>query len=71
MINYIMDLIDNGDLNRDNIECKIQMIKALLEKLKTEPLNNVKNNKEIQRIQIRLNNYNNKYDWWKSSKDAD
>ena len=71
MINYIMDLIDNGDLNRDNIECKIQMIKALLEKLKTEPLNNVTNNKEIQRIQIRLNNYNNKYDWWKSSKDAD
>ena len=71
MINYIMDLIDNGDLNRDNIECKIQIIKALLEKLKTEPLNNVTNNKEIQRIQIRLNNYNNKYDWWKSSKDAD
>ena len=66
-----MDLIDNGDLNIDNIACKIQMIKALLEKLKTEPLNNVSNNKEIQRIQIRLNNYNNKFDWWKSSKDAD
>ncbi len=27
--------------------------------------------KEIQRIQLRLNNYNNKFDWWKSSKDAD
>ena len=69
--NYIMDLIDNGDLNIDNIACKIQMIKALLEKLKTEPLNNVSNNKEIQRIQIRLNNYNNKFDWWTSCKDAD
>ncbi len=66
-----MDLIDNGDLNIDNIAGKIQMIKALLEELKTEPLNNVTNNKEIQRVQIRLNNYNNQYDWWISSKDAD
>ncbi len=66
-----MDIIDNGDLHIDNIAYKIQMIKALLEKLKTEPLNNVTNNKEIQRIQIRLNNYNNKFDWWKLSKDAD
>ena len=68
---YIIDLIDNGDLNIDNIAGKIQMIKALLEKLKTEPLNNVSYNREIQRIQIRLNNYNNKFDWWISSKDAD
>ena len=66
-----MDLIDNGDLTIDNIAYKIQMIKALLEKLKTEPVNNVTNNKEIQRIQIRLNNFNNKYDWWISFKDAD
>ena len=66
-----MDLIDNGDLNIDNIAYKITMIKALIEKLKTEPVNNVSNNKEIQRIQIRLNNYNNKFDWWKLSKDAD
>ena len=65
-----MDIIDNGDLHIDNIAYKIQMIKALLEKLKTEPLNNVSNNREIQRIQIRLNNYNNKYDWWISTKDA-
>ena len=56
--------MDNGNLNIDNRACKIQMIKALLEKLKTEPVNNVKNSKEIQRIQIPLNNYNNKYDWW-------
>ena len=47
------------------------MRKALIEKLKTEPLNNVTNNKEIQRIQIRLNNYNNKYDWLKITRDAD
>ena len=66
-----MELIDNGDLNIDNIAYKITMIKALIEKLKTEPVNNVSNNKEIQRIQIRLNNYNNKFDWWKLSKDAD
>ena len=59
-----MELIDNGYLTIENISLKIEMIKALLEKLKKEPVNNVKNNKEIQRIQIRLNNYNNKYDHW-------
>ena len=59
-----MELIDNGDLTIENIPFKIEMIKALIEKLKKEPVNNVKNNKEIQRIQIRLNNYNNKYDHW-------
>ena len=66
-----MQSIDNGDLTIDNIACKITMIKALIEKLKTEPLNNVTNNKEIQRIQIRLNNYNNKYDWLKITRDTD
>ena len=66
-----MDLIDNGDLTIENISYKIEMIKALIEKLKKEPVNNVSNNKEIQRIQIRLNNYNNKYDWWKLSRDAE
>ena len=65
-----MQAIDNGDLTIENIAYKIQMIKALLEKLKNEQDNKFTNNKEIQRIQIRLNNYNNKYDWWKS-KDAD
>ena len=66
-----MELIDNGDLTIENISFKIEMIKALIEKLKEEPVNNVSNNKEIQRIQIRLNNYNNKYDWWKLSRDAE
>ena len=59
-----MEAIDNGDLNIKNISYKIEMIKALIEKLKNEPVNNVTNNKEIQRIKIRLNNYNNKYDRW-------
>ena len=66
-----MNLIDTGDVNIENIAGKIQMIKALLEKLKNEQDNKFTNNKEIQRIQIRLNNYNNKYDWWISTKDAD
>ena len=57
-----MELIDNGDLTIENIPFKIEMIKALIEKLKKEPVNNVSNNREIQRIQLRLNNYNNKYD---------
>ena len=60
-----MQGIDNGDLTIENIPFKIEMIKALIEKLKKEPVNNVSNNREIQRIQIRLNNYNNKYDHWK------
>ena len=63
-----MDLIDNGDLNIKNISYKIEMIKALIEKLKKETGNN---QREIQRIQTRLNNYNNKYDWWKSTRDAE
>ena len=44
------------------ISSKIQMIKELIEQLKKEPENNFSKNKGIQRIQIRLNNYNNKYD---------
>ena len=66
-----MELIDNGDLTIENISDKIEMIKELIEQLKKEPVNNVSNNKEIQRIQIRLNNYNNKYDWWKSTRDEE
>ena len=56
-----MDLIDNGDLNIDNIAYKITMIKALLETLKKEQGNN---QREIMKIQVRLNNYNNKWDHW-------
>ena len=57
-----MQAIDNGDLTIDNIADKITMIKALLETLKKEQGNN---QKEIMRIQIRLNNYNNKWDHWR------
>ncbi len=56
-----MQAIDNGDLNIDNIAGKIQMIKALIETLKKTEGNN---QKEIMKIQIRLNNYNNKWDHW-------
>ena len=56
-----MQAIDNGDLTIDNIAGKIQMIKALIETLKKEKGNN---QREIMRIQVRLNNYNNKWDHW-------
>jgi hypothetical protein len=56
-----MELIDHGDLNIKNISFKIEMIKSLIEQLIKEPGNN---QREIQRINIRLNNYNNKYDHW-------
>jgi hypothetical protein len=73
-----MQEIDNGDLTIENIPFKIQMIKELIEQLKKEREDDFTNEKErngitkeIQRIQIRLNNYNNKYDWWKLSRDAE
>ena len=54
------------------------MIKELIEQLKKEREDDFTNEKErtgttkeIQRIQIRLNNYNNKYDWWKSIRDEE
>jgi hypothetical protein len=73
-----MQEIDNGDLTIENIPFKIQMIKELIEQLKKEREDDFTNEKErngitkeIQRIQTRLNNYNNKYDWWKSTRDAE
>ena len=73
-----MGAIDNGDLNIKNISFKIQMIKELIEQLKKEREDDFTNEKErngitkeIQRISIRLNNYNNKYDWWKSIRDEE
>ena len=68
-----MESIDNGDLNIDNIACKIQMIIQLIEQRKKEREDDFTNEKErneitkeIQRIQTRLNNYNYKFDLWKS-----
>ena len=73
-----MQGIDNGDLTIENIPFKIQMIKELIEQLKKEREDDFTNEKErngitkeIQRIEIRLNNYNNKYDWWKSIRDEE
>ena len=73
-----MQEIDNGDLTIENIPFKIQMIKELIEQLKKEREDDFTNEKErngitkeIQRIEIRLNNYNNKYDWWKSIRDEE
>ena len=73
-----MEEIDNGDLNIKNISFKIQMIKELIEQLKKEREDDFTNEKErngitkeIQRIEIRLNNYNNKFDWWKSIRDEE
>ena len=66
-----MQAIDNGDLTIENISYKIEMIKELIEQLKKEREDDFTNEKErngitkeIQRISIRLNNYNNKYDHW-------
>ena len=66
-----MQAIDNGDLTIENISYKIQMIKELIEQLKKEREDDFTNEKErngitkeIQRISIRLNNYNNKFDRW-------
>ena len=68
-----MESIDNGDINIDNIACKIQMIIQLIEQRKKEREDDFTNEKErneitkeIQRIQTRLNNYNYKFDLWKS-----
>ena len=73
-----MQAIDNGDLTIENISYKIEMIKELIEQLKKEREDDFTNEKErngitkeIQRISIRLNNYNNKYDWWKSIRDEE
>ena len=73
-----MQGIDNGDLTIENIPFKIQMIKELIEQLKKEREYDFTNEKErngitkeIQRIEIRLNNYNNKYDWWKAIRDEE
>ena len=71
-----MQAIDNGDLTIENISYKIEMIKELIEQLKKEREDDFTNEKErngitkeIQIIQTLLNNYNNKFDWWKSIRD--
>ena len=73
-----METIDNGDLTIKNIPLKIQKINALIERL-TKARDNefttikerIAMNTEIQKIEIRRNNYNYKYDTWKTLKDED
>ena len=45
-----MNEIDNGDLNIDNIACKIQMIIELIEQLKKEREGDFTNEKERNEI---------------------
>ena len=68
-----MQEIDNGDLTIKHIPLKIQKITALIERL-TKARDNefttikerIAMNTEIQKIEIRRNNYNYKYDAWKT-----
>ena len=71
-----MQEIDNGDLTIKNIPLKIQKITALIERLTKERDNEfttirerIAISKEIQKIEIRRNNYNYKYDTWKTLSD--
>ena len=73
-----MQEIDNGDLTIKNILLKIQKITALIERLTKERDNEfttirekIAMSKEIQKIEIRRNNYNYKYDTWKTLRDED
>ena len=73
-----MQAIDNEDRTSENTPFKIQMIKELIEQLKQEREDDFTDEKErnaltkeIQRIQTRLNNYKNKFDWWKSNRDEE
>ena len=71
-----MQEIDNGDLTIKNILLKIQKITALIERLTKERDNEfttigerIAMSKEIKKIEIRRNNYNYKYDTWKTLSD--
>ena len=66
-----MEQIDNGDIHINNIIPKMQMMKALINELKNDSEQDLfsekernANIKEIFRIQIRLNNYQNKLVFW-------
>ena len=74
MIIYRMNNIDNGTTNSGNIAEKIEQIKSIILKLNMDLQQDLTTKKErseiskdIQRIQIRLNNYQNKYDRYNES----
>ena len=71
MIIYTMNNIDNGNITFENIVGKIQLIKIIILELNSNLKQDLTTDKErstkshdIQRIQMRLNNYQNKYDRW-------
>ena len=72
MINYIMNTIDNGDINFENIVEKMELMKILILELQSDLKQDYTIEKEerteirgeIMRIRMRLNNYQNKYDRW-------
>ena len=71
MINYIMNTIDNGHINFENIVEKMELMKILILELQTDLKQDYTIEKErteirgeIMRIRMRLNNYQNKYDRW-------
>ena len=73
MINFIMNTIDNGDINLENIVDKMELMKILILELQTDLKQDYTIEKErteirgeIMRIRMRLNNYQNKYDRWLS-----
>ena len=66
-----MELIDNGDLHINNIIPKMQLMKILIQQLKKERDDDFTTEKqrneitrEIFKINVRLNNYQYKLDFW-------
>ena len=71
MINYIMNTIDNGDINLGNIVEKMELMKILILELQSDLKQDYTIEKErteirgeIMNIRMKLNNYQNKYDRW-------
>ena len=74
MIIYRMNNIDNGTTKSGNIAEKIEQIKSIILKLNMDLQQDLTTQKErsdiskdIHRIQIRLDNYQNKYDRYNES----
>ena len=66
-----MELIDNGDIHINNIIAKMQMMKILIQQLLKERDDDFTTEKqrneitrEIFKINVRLNNYQYKLDFW-------
>ena len=71
MNKYTMNNIDNGDITLGNIVEKMELMKIVILELQTDLKQDVTIEKErtemrreIRPIQMRLNNYQNKYDRW-------